>query len=316
MSRDTLARLARLPVAVVLVALMVLAGGAHYVVSPGDTLSSIARQESVTVADLAAANGIENPDMILAGTPLVLPSKSTATPAGVGSHQTHLVARGESIASIAANHGVAVGQIEEANGIVNGVIYAGTTLRLSGSGFVARNGGVLRHVSSSDDTVSHIALHHGVTAHDLAHANDLAENSRVSAGQVLRIPTPWVCPVSGARYFNDWGFPRSGQRTHTGNDLFARRGTPVRAPVGGTVSQVTGSIGGKQFILVGDDGNKYTGSHMDAFDASGRVDAGTVIGTVGDTGNARGSDPHLHFEIHPGGGEATNPYPALLANDC
>lgn len=188
MSRDTLARLARLPVAVVLVALMVLAGGAHYVVSPGDTLSSIARQESVTVADLAAANGIENPDMILAGTPLVLPSKSTATPAGVGSHQTHLVARGESIASIAANHGVAVGQIEEANGIVNGVIYAGTTLRLSGSGFVARTGGVLRHVSSSDETVSHIALHHGVTAHDLAHANDLAENSRVSAGQVHRSP--------------------------------------------------------------------------------------------------------------------------------
>ena len=90
----------------------------------------------------------------------------------------------------------------------------------------------------------------------------------------------------------------------------------MRAPVAGVVTQVTGSAGGHQFMLDGDDGNTYRGSHMDRFGAGGRVEAGTVIGYVGDSGNARGSDPHLHFQIHPGGGQVENPYPSLGANGC
>src|SRR3546814_10620424 len=77
---------------------------------------------------------------------------------------------------------------------------------------------------------------------------------------------------------NDWGFPRSGGRFHEGNDLFAPRGTPFVAVVSGTVVQTTGRIGGKQVKLAGDDGVSYYGTHLDGFGASGRVNAGDVIG--------------------------------------
>ncbi len=59
------------------------------------------------------------------------------------------------------------------------------------------------------------------------------------------------------------------------------------------------------------DGATYIGSHMDSFGAAGFVAAGTPIGTVGDSGNAIGSRPHVHFEIHPDDGPAVNPYPYL-----
>jgi murein DD-endopeptidase MepM/ murein hydrolase activator NlpD len=112
---------------------------------------------------------------------------------------------------------------------------------------------------------------------------------------------------------NDWGFPRSGGRFHEGNDLFAPRGTPAVATVSGEVVQKTGKIGGNQVKLFGDDGVSYYYTHLDAFGASGRVQAGDVIGYVGTSGNAAGGTPHVHFEIHPGDGAAINPYPRVSA---
>ena len=112
---------------------------------------------------------------------------------------------------------------------------------------------------------------------------------------------------------NDWGFPRSGGRSHAGTDVFAPRGTPVRAPASGRVDIATGKIGGKQFRLTTSSGLRFYGSHMDAFGATGQVSGGTVIGYVGDSGNAKGSNPHVHFEVHPSG-DAINPYPLLRAS--
>jgi murein DD-endopeptidase MepM/ murein hydrolase activator NlpD len=125
-----------------------------------------------------------------------------------------------------------------------------------------------------------------------------------------------VCPVQGEVDFIDsWGFPRSGGRDHKGVDMMAAAGTPTVAPVSGVVEHSSNLLGGKAWWLTGDDGHKYYGAHLSA-DANvgvGWVPAGTVIGYVGSTGNAAGGDPHLHFEVHPGGGDAVNPYSFVAA---
>lgn len=136
------------------------------------------------------------------------------------------------------------------------------------------------------------------------------------------VPPPatggWLCPVQGANSFIDsWMAPRAGGRWHQGVDIMSPRGTPVVLPVGGRVEFYTGGIGGLTFSLNGDDGNYYYGAHMDAYAglAPGWYPAGTLVGYVGETGDARGTAPHLHFEIHLGGyGNAVNPYPTTRAN--
>ncbi|MCU1375538.1 MAG: putative metalloendopeptidase [Actinomycetia bacterium] len=124
----------------------------------------------------------------------------------------------------------------------------------------------------------------------------------------------WICPVQGPRAFgNDYGQPRGGgRRRHEGNDILAPRGTPVVAPVAGTASQHGNRLGGNSFYLHGVDGVTYYGAHLDSYSSNyGRVSAGTVLGWVGNSGDARGGPTHLHFEIHPGGGGPVNPYPTL-----
>ena len=124
----------------------------------------------------------------------------------------------------------------------------------------------------------------------------------------------FLCPVQGVSVFTDtWGAPRSGGRAHMGVDMLAKIGVPVVAPVSGTVTHRWNSTGGHSYHLDGDDGNFYYGTHLSAYGQDGAVSAGTVIGYVGDSGNAAGI-PHLHFEIHRGGrGNAINPYPTVKA---
>ena len=132
------------------------------------------------------------------------------------------------------------------------------------------------------------------------------------------VPGGWVCPVQGAKSFIDsWMAPRAGGRRHEGVDLMSPRGTPVVMPVSGRVALTTSGLGGLGFDLNRDDGNYYFGTHLDSYAdlPNGWYPAGTVVGYVGDTGDARGTGTHLHFEIHLGGyGNPVNPYPTVRAH--
>lgn len=122
----------------------------------------------------------------------------------------------------------------------------------------------------------------------------------------------WICPVQGPHAFsNDYGAPRGGGSSHQGNDILAPKGTPVVANVSGVVTQRNGAVSGLAYFLAADDGNRYFGAHLDSLGATGRVSAGTQIGTVGNTGDAAGGPNHVHFEMHPDGSGYTNPYSTL-----
>ena len=310
-----------------------------HTVRSGDTLAGIAARYGTTVSAIAHVNGITNPNLIVVGRSLQIhgaaspstPEGPSAVPSSGGKQlpgQRHTVRYGDTIAGIAARYGIRTADLVAWNGLVDGKLYATTRLVLFNPGALPAIGGSTRtpggtHVVQAGQSLSSIATRYGVSAAAIAEANGISDPNRIRVGQTLSIPgssgSPsggggFVCPVPGATFFNDWGFPRSGGRSHAGTDLFAARGTPVRAPASGRVDIATGSIGGKQFRLTTPTGTMFFGSHLDSFGATGQVQAGDVIGTVGDTGNARGSRPHLHFEVHPSG-SAVNPFP-LLYSSC
>jgi murein DD-endopeptidase MepM/ murein hydrolase activator NlpD len=136
-----------------------------------------------------------------------------------------------------------------------------------------------------------------------------AKLADVPAGPV-QVIDGMVCPLPGAAFSDDFGQPRAGGRTHQGNDMHAPTGMPELAVVSGNLTFGDGGGGGMGAYIAGDDGNRYVYYHLSQYVGSPRhVAPGEVIGRVGATGDATG--PHLHFEIHPGGGPAIDPYPTL-----
>ena len=126
-----------------------------------------------------------------------------------------------------------------------------------------------------------------------------------------------ICPMPGSAYADTWGAPRSGGRRHEGVDMIAPRGVPIYAVTSGFAAFRFNTLGGNAVSLVGDNGTRYYYGHLDSYDGVSRpVQQGEIIGYNGDTGNATFSTPHLHFEIHPGGGLAVNPYPSVRVAGC
>jgi murein DD-endopeptidase MepM/ murein hydrolase activator NlpD len=137
----------------------------------------------------------------------------------------------------------------------------------------------------------------------------------------------YVFPVFGPASFGDsFGAPRADVEGgwHHGEDIFAPAGTPLLAVADGTLHTIGfNRIGGYRLWLRDDDGNEFYYAHLSAYTPLAvegrRVKAGDVIGFVGDTGDADGGAPHLHFEIHPasmaslGYNGVVAPYPILLA---
>ena len=125
-----------------------------------------------------------------------------------------------------------------------------------------------------------------------------------------------TCPVNGPNSFVDsFGDPRPGGRSHEGIDLIAAYGTPVVATHAGTVHHTTSAPGGYGTVIFHDGSADWTFyTHFSSYAGpgeGGHVNAGDTIGLVGSTGDTTVN--HLHFEYHPGGGAAIDPYGALLA---
>ncbi len=129
----------------------------------------------------------------------------------------------------------------------------------------------------------------------------------------------FICPFTPGRtsFINSWGYARSGGRSHKGTDMFAAWNEPMYAVAAGKVTTRNGGLGGKTIWLVASNGVAYYYAHLNDWNVSSgaTVSQGQTIGFNGDTGNARGGSPHLHFEIHPSGrgSAAVNSYPTLSA---
>jgi hypothetical protein len=129
----------------------------------------------------------------------------------------------------------------------------------------------------------------------------------------LRQSGPAVQPISNAKLVDTFGAPRSGGRHHEGIDIFAKPGTPIHAIAGGTVVQgFDNKLGGQVVRIQGDDGRYYYYAHLragsvDHLHVGEHVNAGQVIGQVGNTGDAATTPSHLHFQVREHG-TWINPY--------
>ncbi|MFN2503950.1 MAG: LysM peptidoglycan-binding domain-containing protein [Acidimicrobiales bacterium] len=318
-------RLLALVVALAAMALHVHFAQADYLVRPGDTLDQVADRLGVPVEELAAANGLDDPDFIVAGRLLVVPSDG-------GSATEYLVREGDTLSDISDRVGIPLRQLAAANGLDDlDWVPAGRLLSVPPVGastsataappLAATASSSSRYTVRQGDALSDIALELGVPAGQLAAANGITDPDMLTVGQVISVPNAWECPLPEGSFVNDYGYVTPEGERHNGVDLFAPRGTPIVAPVGGVAEPFPNNLGGNAIQLYGRDGNRYYFAHLDEFGETGTVDGGTVVGYVGNSGNARTTSPHLHFEIHPGGhfeihpggGESINPFPSLVA---
>ncbi|MGA4440636.1 M23 family metallopeptidase [Psychrobacter pocilloporae] len=121
-------------------------------------------------------------------------------------------------------------------------------------------------------------------------------------------------PLPEKNLTDTWGAARSQGRSHEGIDIFAERGTPIQSTTQGIVSKVgENNLGGRVVVVVGPGGAGHYYAHLEDYAdiaPNDWVNQGDIIGYVGDSGNAKGTPPHVHYGIYING-SAVNPYPLL-----
>lgn len=302
-------------------------------VESGDSLILIAARYDLSVTDLAGVDDLATDGRVSPGQVLRVPSAASPS---LHPGTTYVVQAGDTLRSIAHRSGLSVAAVAAADNIADpNRIWVGDVLHLQTGGSASarsssaaapsattRGGpstrhlvvGGSKHTVTKGETVASLGGQVGRKASTLATANRLSRTASLSPGQSVWVPGSFVCPVASSTFVDDFGVPHPRGRFHEGNDLMAAAGTPVRAPVGGTVVRYPNPLGGNALQLRGNDGNHYYGAHLSAYGATGTVERGTVIGYVGNSGDAVGGPTHLHFEIHPDGGSAVDPfYTVVLA---
>jgi murein DD-endopeptidase MepM/ murein hydrolase activator NlpD len=285
---------------------------------------------------LLNANGANSSTVLYPGDVLCLPNgvASPAPSSQGGCAATHAVVRGDSWFGISRAAGVSLNGLLQANNATATTVIrpgakvclpAGAT-RPAAAASTARACVSERTVAAGDSWYV-ISRATGVPIDALVAANDASRSSPIHPGQTLCLPEvgfgrdlPSVVldasPVRGAcRFANSWHASRGGGRLHAGVDLISPAGAPVVAAADGTLTRQTtgGARSGNAWWLTTPSGTYFFYAHLagfaDGLSVGSRVRAGDVIGSVGSTGNA--VSPHLHFEIHPGGGGSVNPYSAI-----
>ena len=128
------------------------------------------------------------------------------------------------------------------------------------------------------------------------------------------LPVP-IRGVSVRAVRDTFGAPRPGDRKHQGIDIFAPLGTPVVSTTRGIVARIgENRLGGTVVWVLGPGGDRHYYAHLNSvadIKTGQRIVPGDVLGTVGTTGNARGTSPHLHYGVYRRANGAINPFPLL-----
>lgn len=150
------------------------------------------------------------------------------------------------------------------------------------------------------------------------HQASVRYNARYSSLLSEALPKVLPIPVDGvtrSQLRNTWGMARDGGRHHKGIDIFAARNTPIRSVTEGVIeTKAMRGLGGQVVYVVGPGGYRHYYAHLEEFGPQAEgdwVEAGEVIGYVGNSGNAAVSSTHLHYGIYAPGGRAVNPFTYL-----
>ena len=178
----------------------------------------------------------------------------------------------------------------------------------------------LRHALLRSGLAAALASGVTVTSHDTIEPARLQAVAatpapmKIQEGEVIA-PLPWQAPVRGYRITGQFGDSGNWSSVHTGLDFAVAEGTPIHAITAGVVTEATydGAFGNK-VVLTTDDGTEIWYCHQAVLvvDVGQRVETGEVIGEVGMTGNTTG--PHVHVEVHPGGGDPVDPAASMAAH--